>query len=243
MSDRCDEEVFRHGVSLLAIDGRANDVEPWVQKVAARSGQKVDWHYTGGVAHVLVLGDHAKAMQASEVPRRRGALEASRSHDGASHHAPLCGRRSWALSRWRSGAGWRDRGRHLERHERVHRREEAMTRASYHMLDLDALEARASRLGEEAVRLPLLALIARVREVESELAKAKSAASLMAKVADRLAGHQKTQDDLLRRFIDRVKSVADIPCVRSWGSQPMKCFPHDPCSFCRCRKLMEETSR
>jgi hypothetical protein len=111
------------------------------------------------------------------------------------------------------------------------------------MLDLDALEARANCLGEEAVRLPMLALIARVREIESELAKAKNDVRLMAKVADRHAGHQKTQDDLLRRFIDRVKSVADIPCVRSWGRQPMKCFPHDRCSFCRCRALIEETTR
>ncbi len=64
MSDRCDQEVFDKGVSLLAIDGWAKDVEPWVQKVAAKSGQRVDWHYSGGIAHVLVLGDVDKAMQA-----------------------------------------------------------------------------------------------------------------------------------------------------------------------------------
>lgn len=62
MSERCDREVFDNGVSLLAIDGWAKDVEPWVQKIAKHSGQRVDWHYSGGVAHVLVLGDHAKAM-------------------------------------------------------------------------------------------------------------------------------------------------------------------------------------
>ncbi len=64
MSDRCDGDVFKNGVSLLAIDGWAKDVEPWVQQVATRSGQRVDWHYSGGVAHVLVLGDHAAAMAA-----------------------------------------------------------------------------------------------------------------------------------------------------------------------------------
>lgn len=62
MTAECDKEVFAEGVSLLAIDGWAKDIEPWVQKVATHSGQRVDWHYSGGVAHVLVLGDHAKAM-------------------------------------------------------------------------------------------------------------------------------------------------------------------------------------
>jgi hypothetical protein len=61
----CDDDVFKKGVSLLAIDGRSAHVEPWVQSVAERSGQRVDWHYSGGVAHVLVLGDHAKAMAAA----------------------------------------------------------------------------------------------------------------------------------------------------------------------------------
>ncbi len=58
----CDQDVFKNGQSLLAIDGWAKDIEPWVQRVAAHSGQAVDWHYSGGVAHVLVLGDFAKAM-------------------------------------------------------------------------------------------------------------------------------------------------------------------------------------
>jgi hypothetical protein len=64
MSEKCDAEVFAKGEPLLAMDGWAEDVEPWVQKVAKRSGQRVDWHYSGGVAQVLVLGDRAKAMRA-----------------------------------------------------------------------------------------------------------------------------------------------------------------------------------
>lgn len=60
----CDREIFDKGVSLLAIDGWAKDIEPWVKKVAVRSGQRVDWHYSGGIAHVLVLGDFNRAMAA-----------------------------------------------------------------------------------------------------------------------------------------------------------------------------------
>lgn len=64
--DRCDQEVFDKGQSLAAIDGRSKDVNPWVEKVAQESGQRVDWHYSGGVAHVLVLGDHAKALETAK---------------------------------------------------------------------------------------------------------------------------------------------------------------------------------
>ena len=60
----CDAEVAESGTLLLTLYGWAKDIEPWVQKVAARSGQKVDWHYQGGVAHILVLGDPAAAIAA-----------------------------------------------------------------------------------------------------------------------------------------------------------------------------------
>lgn len=64
--DKCDAEVFSKGQSLAALDARAKDAEPWVQEVAKQSGQRVDWHYSGGIAHVLVLGDHAKALEAAK---------------------------------------------------------------------------------------------------------------------------------------------------------------------------------
>lgn len=60
--DKCDAEVFSKGVSLAALDARSGPAEAWVHEVAQRSGQRVDWHYSDGVAHVLVLGDHAKAL-------------------------------------------------------------------------------------------------------------------------------------------------------------------------------------
>lgn len=68
MSERCDFEVYKHGTALLLLDGWQRDVEPWVQRVAKESGERVDWHYVGGRAVVLVLGDeraHARAMAAA----------------------------------------------------------------------------------------------------------------------------------------------------------------------------------
>lgn len=64
--DRCDPEVFSKGQSLAGLDAWTKDAEPWVQEVARRSGQRVDWHYSGGIAHVLVLGDHAKALETAK---------------------------------------------------------------------------------------------------------------------------------------------------------------------------------
>ena len=60
----CDREVFDKGVGLCVIDARMHAAEAWVQSVATRSGQRVDWHYSGGRANVLVLGDHGKALDA-----------------------------------------------------------------------------------------------------------------------------------------------------------------------------------
>lgn len=38
--------------------------EQWIQAVAKESGQRVDWHYSGGRVNVLYLGDHAKVVAA-----------------------------------------------------------------------------------------------------------------------------------------------------------------------------------
>ena len=42
----------------------SNAMEGWVKKVAERSGQRVDWHFAGGRARILALGDIAKVKQA-----------------------------------------------------------------------------------------------------------------------------------------------------------------------------------
>lgn len=69
MSDRCDRDVFKNGTPLLAATtgpvGGAALFETWVQRVAKDSGQCVDWHYSGGIAQVLVLGDVDAALRAA----------------------------------------------------------------------------------------------------------------------------------------------------------------------------------
>jgi hypothetical protein len=69
--EKCDPEVFARGQSLLAVDTSnctAEAFDGWVQSIAYVSRQRVDWHFSGGVAHVLVLGDHAKAKAVCGAP-------------------------------------------------------------------------------------------------------------------------------------------------------------------------------
>lgn len=63
----CDQEVFDQGESLLIADTsncRAWGFEPWVKAVASLSEQRVDWHYSGGIAQVLFIGDRDRVAQA-----------------------------------------------------------------------------------------------------------------------------------------------------------------------------------
>jgi hypothetical protein len=60
----CDKEIFKNGSTVFCIgDWDTNEIENWVQEVATRSGQKVDWHYAGGRANILGLGDIEKIRQ------------------------------------------------------------------------------------------------------------------------------------------------------------------------------------
>lgn len=53
----CDQEIFQKGEPVVLLDGSSNAVENWVQEVAKKADARVDWHYSGGVAQVLHLGD------------------------------------------------------------------------------------------------------------------------------------------------------------------------------------------
>lgn len=53
----CDSEIFENGQPVVALDARSNAAENWVQAVASRAHARVDWHYSGGIAQVLHLGD------------------------------------------------------------------------------------------------------------------------------------------------------------------------------------------
>ncbi|NMB91240.1 hypothetical protein GYA37_00120 [candidate division WWE3 bacterium] len=41
----------------MALYGPSSKVETWVKEIAKKANAKVDWHITGGIAHVLHLGD------------------------------------------------------------------------------------------------------------------------------------------------------------------------------------------
>lgn len=61
----CDKKVFQNGELVFVTHTiPSNAMEGWVKKVAKRSGQRVDWHFAGGRACVLALGDIAKVHQA-----------------------------------------------------------------------------------------------------------------------------------------------------------------------------------
>lgn len=70
MSDRCDREIFENGAPLLLADtgpvGGAKKFEVWVQELARLSGQRVDWHYSCGIAQVLFIGCRDKLVNTAK---------------------------------------------------------------------------------------------------------------------------------------------------------------------------------
>jgi hypothetical protein len=53
----CNPEIFKNGEGVCILAGSSNAVERWVQSVAKKANAQVDWHYSGGRANVLHLGD------------------------------------------------------------------------------------------------------------------------------------------------------------------------------------------
>jgi hypothetical protein len=69
---RCNPEVFKKGQSILIADTYecgAERFEEWVKLIAKRSGQPVDWHYSGGRANMLYLGDRKKVCETIDTYR------------------------------------------------------------------------------------------------------------------------------------------------------------------------------
>jgi hypothetical protein len=61
----CDAEVFERGKCVLVTAGvSSNRMERWVREVARYSEQKVDWHFSGGRAVVLGVGDQRRIDRA-----------------------------------------------------------------------------------------------------------------------------------------------------------------------------------
>jgi hypothetical protein len=63
----CDEKIFQHGECVFMTHSiRSNAMEHFVKQIAERSGQRVDWHFAGGRAVVLALGDTARVRDTIE---------------------------------------------------------------------------------------------------------------------------------------------------------------------------------
>lgn len=78
----CDTNVFEKGHSAIVLDGCSFRVEEWVQSVAKASGQLVDWHYSGGRANVLYVGDFEAVAAAIDelLPRLEDAVKKTAGH-------------------------------------------------------------------------------------------------------------------------------------------------------------------
>jgi len=63
----CDPAIFKKGKGVCIVDGSSNAVERWVRRVAEKAKTKVDWHYSGGRANVLHLGNKASRQRVLEV--------------------------------------------------------------------------------------------------------------------------------------------------------------------------------
>lgn len=53
----CNPKIFKKGKLIVALDAGAEAAEEWVQSVAKKAKASVDWHYSGGIANVLYLGN------------------------------------------------------------------------------------------------------------------------------------------------------------------------------------------
>lgn len=63
----CDDLIYSQGTTVFVGDTIGScAIERWVKKIAKTSGQCVDWHWAGGRANVLAIGDIEKVRAAIE---------------------------------------------------------------------------------------------------------------------------------------------------------------------------------
>lgn len=63
----CSKEMLEKGQIVFVTHSiPSNAMEGWVKKVAEKSGQDVDWHFEGGRAVVMTLGDVSIVKKALE---------------------------------------------------------------------------------------------------------------------------------------------------------------------------------
>ena len=71
----CNSEIFQKGESVAAVDGSSNAVEQWVCLVVKEAGARMDWHYSGGIANILHLGDaESRARVEAAIDKLASAL-------------------------------------------------------------------------------------------------------------------------------------------------------------------------
>jgi hypothetical protein len=72
----CDPEIFQNGEPVVLLDASSNAAERWVRAVATAADARLDWHYSGGVAQVLHLGDtDSRARVEAAIAQLEGTLE------------------------------------------------------------------------------------------------------------------------------------------------------------------------
>lgn len=90
-------DIYENGELMMVTSSiGSNALERWVKKVAKLSGQPVDWHWHGGRAQILALGDleQVKSAMAALMPEHdrlyADALKADFPNwkEGVDFHAP-----------------------------------------------------------------------------------------------------------------------------------------------------------
>lgn len=72
----CNSDIFKHGNGVCVVDGSSNAVERWVKAIAKRANAQVDWHYSGGRANVLHLGDDKSRQRVfNAINKLKGTLK------------------------------------------------------------------------------------------------------------------------------------------------------------------------
>jgi hypothetical protein len=72
----CNPDIFKKGTGLCVLDGTSNAVERWVRAVAKKADAQIDWHYSGGRANVLHLGDSKSRQRAlNAIEELKGELD------------------------------------------------------------------------------------------------------------------------------------------------------------------------
>ena len=63
---QCNREIFEKGSTVCVLSGSSNAIERWVKAVAKKAKARVDWHFSGGRANVLHLGDKKSRQRVFE---------------------------------------------------------------------------------------------------------------------------------------------------------------------------------